>query len=794
MRRFQRGLVLLTAALAVSGLTTGVSSADELGRSRAVIRYTEYGIPHIAAKDFDGLGYGYGFAAAKDNICELANTYLTVSARRSAYFGAGGQGNPAMSEAENNLDSDLHFQRINDSGVIERLLARPAPHGPRAEVRELAAGYVAGYNAYLEQTGVQRITDPVCRGADWVRPITELDFYRHFYAITSVGGQGLLAPDLVRTQPPSTKDTPAAGPESAPKIADGLRKTMKTGELGSNGIAVGGDGTKSGGGLLLGNPHYPWQGGRRFWQSQLTIPGRFDVAGGSLLGLPLPQIGHNADVAWTHTVSTAITFGLFEVPLTPGDPTTYLVDGKPEKMTAQEVKVEVREPSGERRQVARTFYGTRYGQVIGSAFGVPTPWTTTSAHALRDGNAGNLRGLNTWFELAGARGTTDVADALARTQGVPWVNTIAADRAGNALYSDIQVVPHVTDERAANCGTPLGRALFPGSGVSVLDGSKSSCDWGSDPGSLEPGLFAPSRLPLQQRRDYELNANDSAWLSNARAPIAPLPRIVGSTGTQRSDRTREALIATEEGLAGKGFTPSSMKDMLYRDRSRTAELAAADTAKMCAAFPGGEAPSTSGPVPVGNACATLASWDRTFRLDSRGALFFERFADRIGGLRGIWQVPFDPNRPVTTPNTLATGNPGVQKAFGDTLAEFRANGIPVDGRLGDHQTVTRAGQRIPIHGGPGDLGVLNVITAQWDPARGNHEVGHGSSYVQVVGFSGKASCPDVSTIMTYSQSTDVTSPHFADQTRLYSRGGWVRGRFCAADIARSPELKVVRLR
>ena len=74
--------------------------------------------------------------------------------------------------------------------------------------------------------------------------------------------------------------------------------------------------------MLLGNPHYPWQAGRRFWQSQLTIPGRLDVAGASLLGMPFVQIGHTADAAWTHTVSTPVTFGLFEVPLKAGDPTT----------------------------------------------------------------------------------------------------------------------------------------------------------------------------------------------------------------------------------------------------------------------------------------------------------------------------------------------------------------------------------------------------------------------------------------------------------------------------------------
>jgi acyl-homoserine-lactone acylase len=47
--------------------------------------------------------------------------------------------------------------------------------------------------------------------------------------------------------------------------------------------------------------------------------------------------------------------------------------------------------------------------------------------------------------------------------------------------------------------------------------------------------------------------------------------------------------------------------------------------------------------------------------------------------------------------------------------------------------------------------------------------------------------------MTYSQSTDPTSPHFADQTRLYSAGRWVTERFTERQIAASPELDVVVL-
>ena len=787
---------IAATVLIASSISVPVASGSELGElgdngARATIRYTEHGVPHIVAKSYDGLGYGYGFAAAKDNFCELANGYLTVGAERSKYLGPDGPLNNALSSAGANLTSDLHFQRINDSKLVEQLVAQPAPQGPRAEVRQLIAGYVQGYNKYFAETGAAGITDPACHGAAWLRPISDIDVYRHFYAIATTAGQGTLAEGMATAQP-----TPAAPPAPADAatvdlIGAGLAQALGTGDLGSNGIAIGADGTAHGRSVLLGNPHYPWQGGRRFWQSQLTIPGKLNVSGGSLLGIPMIQIGHNDNAAWTHTVSTAITFGLYEVPLVPGDPTTYLVDGKPEKMTSTDVRIQVKQPDGSLKPVSRTLYATKYGPIVTQAGNVPVPWTAKSAFSVRDGNGTNMRGLNTWFALNQAQSTGQVERALSSTLGVPWVNTLATDRAGNALYSDIQVVPNVTDELAQRCGTPLGRMLYPASGVSILDGSRTDCAWGTDADAIEPGLFGPSKLPNQQRRDYELNANDSAWLANANAPITGYSRIVGTIGTERSPRTREALISAEEGIRGKGFTTDSMKDMLFADRSRVAELAADDTAKMCAAFPAGQAPSPSGPIDVSTACEALASWNHRYTLQSRGSLLFQRFALELPP--GSWQVPFDVTKPLTTPNTLNTASVAVQTAFGKAAAGLKAAGIPFDAKLADNQTVTRNGERIPIHGAQGTLGVLNVITPRWDPAAGNVEIVHGTSFVQVVGFD-RTGCPDASTLLTYSQSTDPTSPYFSDQTKLFSKGEWVRSRFCEADILRSPELRVVQLR
>lgn len=796
------GAVLLAAATVLTAAPSAAAAGDAGRRGghglAADIRYTEYGIPHIKAKDFAGLGYGFGYAAATDNICVLAETYLTVGAGRSRHLGPDAPGNSAFGSARTSLSSDLYFQQVNDSRVVERAIAAPPPQGPRREVRDIIRGYVAGYNRYLRETGVAGISDPACRGAAWVRPITELDVYRHFHAVATISGHGQVMDGITAAAPPAAGSAapavPAVPADAAARVRAALGNDGGNGDkdMGSNAIAVGRTGTANGRGLLLGNPHYPWHGGRRFWQTQLTVPGKLDVSGGSLLGLPLVQIGFNRDVAWSHTVATPTTVGLFQLTLAPGDPTTYLVDGKPERMTSRRVSVEVLGADGSVDTVTRTLYSTRYGPVLAPVFGLPLNWTATTAYAVRDANRANLRGLNTWFELGRARSTKGVVDVLARTQGVPWVNTIAADRHGTALYADIQVVPHVTDELARTCGTPLGAEIFPGSGLSVLDGARGDCAWGSDPDALVPGIFGPRRLPVLSRTDYVANSNDSAWLTNPRQPITGYPRVMGDIGTERDPRTRMAIREVERRLGT--FTRQSMSDLLFADRSFAGEQAADAAAAMCAALPGGRAPtSDGGTVEVGGACAALSTWDKRMAVTSRGGLLFERFWLAASSIPDLWSVPFDPADPVTTPNTLNTANPLVAQALGDAIAELRAAGIAPDAPLGEHHYVVRNGERIPIHGGHGSQGVLNMIIPRWDPARGDVEVVHGSSHIQTVSYSG-GPCPDAVTLLTYSQSSDPTSPHFADQTKLFSASEWVRSRFCERDILSAPGLRVVRLR
>ncbi|TDC89349.1 penicillin acylase family protein [Actinomadura sp. 7K507] len=770
-----------TAVLAAAVLApvTASAGATELSAERgmsATIRYTEYGIPHITAKDYAGLGYGTGYAAAKDNICLMAQGVVTLSGERSKYFGPDAAPDGSLSSASTNLASDVFFTAVNDSGVIEKLIAAPAPYGPAAEVRELSRGWAAGYNRFLREG---TITDPACKGAPWLRPITELDAQRSGYALAMLGGSGMVTDQIVEAAPP-TENAPRRKTQSPQETARAARNLLPDAGMGSNAIAVGRQATANGRGILLGNPHYPWHNGRRFWQMHQTIPGKFDVSGAGLLGSPVVNIGHNSTFLWSHTVAKGVPLSLSELRLVPGDPTSYFVDGKKEKMTKRRVTVQVRQKDGSLEPVTKTQWRSRYGPIVTSVSAVDLPWTTWNAYAITDPNATNVRLANTSLALGRASTTGDAVRALKQTQGLPWVNTIAADSRGNALFAQIQVLPNVTDEFANRCNSLLGHLTYRQAGLAILDGTRSSCAPGKAPGTVQPGILDPDRYPVLNRADYVTNSNDSHWLANPEKPLTGYDRIIGNENAVRSLRTRSGLVAVQDQLDESGFTRTDMQDLVFANRSLAGELAADGTVAMCR------------DMRLGEPCDVLAEWDAKADTGSRGALLFDRYWRKATAAWDLWRTPFDASDPVNTPRDFNTGSWAARKALIDAVDELRKSNIPLDAPLGDHQYVTRNGRRIPIGGGTEAQGILNKIEATWTPGKGYTEVRTGSSYLQVVSFDGDR-CPDTRTLMTYSQSADPTSPHYADQTRLFSGKRWVTERFCSDEITKAPALKVVEL-
>ncbi|HKO92590.1 MAG TPA: penicillin acylase family protein, partial [Polyangiaceae bacterium] len=746
-------------------------------REKIELRYTEYGIPQLRAASYENLGYAQGYAQARDNLCEMARSQLAFNGQLSRYFGPDAPGT-RMSSAPNSLASDLYFTAINDSGIVEDLVSQSAPLGPREEVRQLVRGFSDGFNAFLAGPDASGNGAPSCSNAEWLRPMTELDVYRRAYAVTLLMGQGLFgAAAIVAAEPPLQSSAGALdnpGPQAVLALAE--NRAGAPALPGSNSISLGAEATQSGGGINVANPHLWWDSEMRWWQTQLTLPGQLDVSGAALIGLPLVVMGHTHSVAWSITTAEeAHRVALFELTLQDGEPTTYLVDGQPEPMERREIRVEVRRPDGSLDSVSKALWWTRYGPVAGPGSFLPIPpWTAGNgsepghAYVLADANAGNLRMLNTLFAFNHARSSQEILSAIRETQGVPWWTVTAADSAGQALWSQIQVLPNVTNEHAERCNTEFGQALFAGGGWPLLDGSRSECAWQSDADAIQPGILGPGtldnpQLPYAWSERYLENSNGSHWLPASGVTLTGMPRIVGDEGTERSLRTRGVMTQLEDQLAREPFDRQRMQDLVLSNRSYSGDLAADDALAICRDLAATPIPSSSGPeVDVRAACEALARWDHHMSSDSAGAVLFHRFWSRVyqAALAGEspWLVPFDSNDPVHTPRSLDPNAPSVVQALADAVLELDMAGIPLDATLGDYQYVLRDGHRIPI-GGAGDaLGVINMA----DQAFGPHGFGgptYGSGYLHVVSFDGDASfdddaCPDTVTLLTYSQSSE----------------------------------------
>ena len=737
------------AAAALAG--TAALAQDDLD---ATIVRTTYGIPHVTADSWEGVGYGVAYAYAQDNLCLLAEEFVTIAGERSLHFGP-----EAKSGQVDNLTSDVFMRAMID---LPRLREGADAQGREANL--LAAGYVAGYNRYLRDIGPEG-APAECRGKAWVRPITMDDMLRLTEKQMLLASALQFIPAIANAAPPGM---PAQANDAGMPDPDAPK-------LGSNGWAFGGEVTADGRGLLIGNPHFPWFGPNRFWQVHTTIPGTFDVMGATLAGGMVPTLGFNRDIAWTHTVTAARHFTLHQLTLAADDPTTYIVDGQPMKMTAREITVPM--PDGA-DPVVRTVHSTIYGPIVAMPQ-VGLAWTDTMAFAMHDANHANQRAMGTWVRIGKAKSVADVRKAVSETLGIPWVNTIVADRHGEAMHADVTAVPNVSAEKIAACATPF--SALAASMVTLLDGSRSECDWTVAAGTPEPGLLPASDQAIQQRRDSVTNSNDSYWLSNAAAPHAELSPILGEHGKPVSLRTRANFQQTGAVLAIGPMDRERAQALAFSNRSLAAEMTVDPLLAICDAEPAAKA-----------ACGVLAGWDRRFETDSRGTFLFATFWDKVRGEPGLWTTPFDPADPVNTPRDLNTEGEAGTKLLAALVAaasEIEDAGIALDAPWGEVQYAPRGEERIAIHGGSGLAGILNMQMSQ--PSEGGISPVHGTSYIQIVGFDEDGPVADA--ILSYSQSTNPASPHYGDQTRAYSNKAWNRLPFSAEEIEADRQGEALRI-
>ena len=737
----------LAAALGLSALVACapeaiVSNDDSSASSNAMketvgVRWTEHGIPHITAQTWEGLGFGFAHSVAQNGVCVLAKELIAVNGELSKYFGA----------ENGNVNSDAFHRALLNDAKIDQYLGASSDNS-----NAMDSGYARGYNRYIDTHADQLPAS--CAGAEWIKPIDERDLARLAIGVGIRYGLGRVT-DQIAT----------AAPNQAIAALKPIDLTLDVEKIGSNAYAFGSDLTDTGRGILLGNPHYPWQGPSRFHMAHLTLPGEIDFMGVGLIATPRLAIGFNDTIAWSHTVSTALRFTFFRLDLVPGNAMAYLVGDEAHAIEAIEVAVET--DAGIEN---RTVYLTHLGPVVA---GPNTPWNDQHVYVMRDVNYENYRTGDQYAAMQRSTDVTQLRQALADHQGAAFVNTIAADKAGGALYADMSAIPNVSVELIARCAVDQSA----GARITTLNGSDPSCDWQVDARAAAPGLMPPSQQPSLITTTYAGNSNDSYWLSNPAMRLEGYSPIIGDENAQRTLRTRSGLKFIEEVLeAGDKFDQATVENLLFSHRHYGAELFLDEVLEVC-----------SDDATLAEACAVLAYWDRQQTTESRGAHIFSEFFSETKQLAAYYAVPFDNADPVHTPRGLTTSDTATREAILAALHvavdRITEAGIALDAKWGDVQFEMSNGEKIGIPGGNGRAGMFSVISARFNADNGGYTpIVAGNSYIQSVTWNEDGS-PNARAILTYSQSPEPDSPFYADQTKIYSQSEWIEMPFTDEQIA-----------
>jgi acyl-homoserine-lactone acylase len=797
-RRPHRLLGAALAAALLLGACTGDDGDDddagpgpgdrEAPEYRATITRTEHGVPHVRADDLASVGFGYGYAFAEDHLCTLADAIVAVRSERARHHGPGPD--------DRHVASDAVYRALDLQDAARALI-----DGLDPDLRDVIAGYAAGYNAQLADVGAEGVTG-WCAGEPWVRPIDEYDLGAYYRSLT---GYASLQPLLGYTFAASPPE-PAGSGEPADGDLEGALAALlpDPAEIGSNGWAIGPDRSESGETMLVGNPHFPWQGALRFYEVHLTVPGTLDVYGASLLGSPAVNIGFNEHVAWTHTVSAGSRFTAYTLDLVDGDPTRYRYGDEERDLRPVEVTVEVLD-GDEVVEQEHTIWFSHHGPVIDFP-GVG--WTPQRVLTFRDANADNDEVIPQFFAMNTAGSMDELISAHRDIGGIPWVNTIAASAEGRIWYADTSAAPNLSPEaveawRERVASDPI-TSIALDNGVILLDGSDPLFDWVDAPGARDPGLVPFDDMPQLERTDVLFNANDPYWLTNPDELLVLDSPVFGRAERPVTPRTRmnAVQLGVEDGDSGPDgrFSFEELRDSALSNRVFTAEALVDEVVDRC-----------RGVEELGPACEVLDTWDRKVDLDSVGAVLWRELITSYdtAALRDageLWAEPFDPTDPVGTPRGLAPApedgpDPLLERLEAAVDALERA-GVAVDAPLGEVQAADRAGERVPIHGGRGDEGVTNVVgfggndttnepaVERGEPVEGSrlttlgYPISNGTSFIYVLEFADGG--PRAVSLLTYGGSGDPGSPEHVAQTRRFSAKDWKEVRFRAEDIEADP--------
>lgn len=422
---------------------TEVLAADRQ-HGKILITRDEHGVPRIAAANDRDAFFAMGYVQAQDRSWQLEIQRRFAQGRLSELLGASA------------IDGDIWMRTINLYGAAAQ--AWPALS---AEAQASLQAYAAGVNAWQESDPVLPM-EFVLAGAkpqQWT-PVDSLALVKvfalglagnHQAEIERFLAEQSMTADKIGTFFPDGAGMRGAAPAQADQakamlrlsqLNESIRKDYGIGGrfVGSNAWAISGKLTKDGAAILANDPHLNLQI-PSFWYPVQVAGGRLQVAGMTIVGLPIVVFGQNGKIAWGGTNMMADVQDLYVEQTDPANPFRYREGAgwQPYAMREEVIKVrpdfpEFLRPESEPVRIrVRT---TGHGPIISDAISGMGEPVALSWVGLEPGDAT----YDSFLKLNYASNWAEFNDAL-RSYRAPALNLVYADKEGNIGYLGIGKIP-----------------------------------------------------------------------------------------------------------------------------------------------------------------------------------------------------------------------------------------------------------------------------------------------------------------------------------------------------------------
>ncbi|MEX2114210.1 MAG: penicillin acylase family protein [Pirellulales bacterium] len=668
------------------------AAAEKMAASVTIVR-DEWGVPHIEGPTDASVAFGFAYAQAEDYFWQIEDTYAAALGRYAELWGDEGVNADLLT-----LSFEIPQRAQADFQNIE------------APLRAIAEGYTAGLNHYLAKHPEVK-PRLIKRFEPWFMLAYERNVLLEFMFGKSHAPRG-----------------------NVRKSIEGLQEA-----IGSNTWAIAPSRTKDKHAMLFANPHQPWFGYGQFYEGHVKSGEGLNFSGACFFGGPLPTIGHNEHLGWSHTVNDPDVADVWtETFDDPKNRKNYKYGDGYREATEWPVTLKIRTTDGFQEK-QYTLRKTHHGPIVGSAG--DNKYLAVQIAKLAEGSR-----LRQALKMTKAKNFIEWRAAMAELD-LQMFNTCYADRDGNIFY-------------VYNAAVPLRDPSFDW--TKPVDGSNPKTEW--------QGILAFDDLPqiLNPRSGYLQNCNSTPYTTtdDGNPSIGDFPAYMAEDrfDDKRRAKVSRMLLRNMHDITFEDWKHAAFDTTLYWPlvnipvfARELEELEKSDPSLAARCKPLME---------------HLCDWDCRSAIDSTQTTLCYMWYEEMYG-RGYPVETLKPefvDNPTKKFEALATAAGKLKAFYGDwKIAWGDVSRIQRHANYADMAKIPFSDSlpSLPCAGAPGPLGV--VFNTYYAPPTATHKkqygvVGH--SFVGVYEFGDKV---QAATLLQFGACSNPESPHFMDQAELYSK-------------------------